>query len=78
MSTPLLTTLILSAVSGVLQALGWFVRPLRRLMAALLLVWIAAALPILFFLNVPAQDVLLFCILSAALGLIFSFGGRPT
>ncbi len=76
MSKELVTTLILSGVSGVLQGLGYLIRPLRRTVGALLLVWLAAALPILFFLNIPSQDVLLFCLLSAVFGLIFSFGGR--
>lgn len=78
MSSELATTLILAAVSGVLQGLGYLIRPLRKPAGVLLLVWIAAALPILFFLNIPAQNVLLFCLLSAVFGLIFSFGGRRT
>lgn len=78
MSTALTTTLLLAAVSGALQALGVFVRPLRRVCGVLLLVWLAAALPILFFQNIPAENVLLFYLLSAALGLICSFGGKPT
>ena len=74
--SPLITTLILSCVSGVLLALGYFVRPLRRAAEVLILLWMAAALPILFFANIPSQDVLLFYLLSAVLGLIFSFGGK--
>ena len=74
--SPLLTTLILSAVSGALLALGCFVRPLRRAAGVLLLVWMAAALPILFFLNIPSRETLLFYLLSAVFGLIFSFGGK--
>lgn len=74
--SPLLTTLILSAVSGALLALGFFVRPLRRAAGVLLLVWMASALPILFFLNIPARETLLFYLLSAVFGLIFSFGGK--
>ena len=78
MTSALTTTLLLSAVSGVLLAAGYFLRPLRKLAGILLLVWIAAALPILFFMNVPIRNVLLFCLLSAVLGLIFSFGGKRT
>ena len=77
MSTALTTTLILSAVSGVLLGLGSFVRPLTRVCGILCLVWLAAALPIMFFMNLSAQYVLLFYLLSAVLGLIFSFGGKP-
>ena len=66
----------MTGVSGVLLALGYFVRPLRKAAGVLLLAWMAAALPILFFSNVPAQNVLLFYLLSAVLGLIFSFGGK--
>ena len=75
MST-LSTTLILSAVSGLLLGLGCL-RPLRRVCGVLLLGWLAAALPILYFLNVPADQVLLFYILSAILGLLFNMGGKP-
>ena len=78
MSTALTTTLIMAAVSGVLQLAGVFVRPLRQVFGVLILIWLAAALPILFFRNVPANDVLLFYILSALFGLICSFGGKPT
>ncbi len=77
MSTALSTTILLAAVSGVLQALGVFVRPLRRVCGVLTLLWLAAALPVLFFRNIPAQNVLLFYILSAVFGLICHYGGRP-
>ena len=77
MSTALTTTLILAAVSGALQALGVFVRPLRRVCGLLTLLWLATALPVLFFRNIPAQNVLLFYVLSAVLGLICHYGGRP-
>ena len=73
---PLTLTLIMTGVSGVLLALGYLVRPLRKAAGVLLLAWMAAALPILFFSNVPAQNVLLFYLLSGVLGLIFSFGGK--
>ena len=77
MTATLTTTLILAAVSGVLQALGIFVRPLARIASILLLVWLAAALPLMFFLNVASQYVLLFYLLSAVLGLILQLGGKP-
>lgn len=77
MSHSLLLTLLLSAVSGVLTALGCFVRPLGRLCAVLCLVWLAAALPVMFFLKLAFEYVLLFYLISSALGLIFLLGGRP-
>lgn len=77
MSSSLLTTLLLAAVSGVLTGLGCFVRPLGRICAVLCFVWLAAALPIMFFLSLAAEYVLIFYLISSALGLIFLFGGRP-
>ena len=74
--SPLLTTIVLAAVSGVLQALGIFVTPLRKTAGILLLLWLAAALPLQFFLNLPSMNVLLFYLLSAVLGLILHRGGR--
>jgi hypothetical protein len=76
MSIELTTILIMAGVSAVLQAMGYFVPSLRKAAGVLLLVWMAAALPILFFRNIPAEGVLLFYILSALCGLIFSFGGK--
>ncbi len=75
--SPLVFTLILSCVSGALQALGVFCRPLRRAAGVLTLLWLAAALPILFFRDIPGQRVLLFYLLSAVFGLICQFGGKP-
>lgn len=76
MSTELTTILIMAGVSAVLQALGYFLPRLRKAAGILLLVWMAAALPVLYFRGVPADGVLLFYILSALFGLIFSFGGK--
>ena len=77
MSIALTNTLILSAVSVVLFGLGRFVRPLTRVCGVLGLVWLAAALPLMLFLDVDARNVLLFYLISAAAGLIVHFGGRP-
>lgn len=71
-------TLILSAVSAVLMALGCFVRPLGRICGVLCFVWLAAALPLMYFLNVGWAYVLLFYLISAAVSLIFQYGGKPT
>ena len=75
MST-LTTTLLLAAVSVVLLGAGCLIRPLSRICGILLLVWLAAALPLLFFLNIPAQQVLLFYLISAAAGILFNIGGK--
>ena len=77
MSHSFLLTLLLAAVSGVLTALGCFVRPLGQVCAVLCLVWLALALPVMFFLNLASEYVLLFYLISSALGLIFLLGGRP-
>ena len=73
MST-LATTLIMSAVSGLLLGLGC-IRPLQKICGALCFLWLIAALPILYFSNVPSLQVLLFYLLSALVGLIVNFGG---
>lgn len=75
--SPFWITLILSAVSALLLALGRFVRPLGRVCGVLSLVWIAAALPVLYFLNIGWEYVLLFYLVSGTLGLIFLYGGKP-
>ena len=74
--SPILITLILSAVSGLLMALSRYVRFLGRVCGVLSLLWLAAALPALFFLNVAWEYVLLFYLLSGTMGLIFLFGGK--
>lgn len=78
MASELITTLILAGISAVLQALGYFVPFLRKAAGVLLLVWMAAALPVLYFRGLSAESVLLFYILSALFGLVFSFGGKKT
>ncbi len=74
MST-LTITLIMSAVSGLLLGLGC-IRPLRTVCGVLCYVWLIAALPILYFANVPSMQVLLFYLLSALIGLAVNFGGK--
>lgn len=77
MSSALSSTLMLSAVSVLLFGLGRFIRPLTRFCGAACLVWLAAALPVMFFMNIDARHVLLFYLISAAAGLISHFGGKP-
>ncbi len=69
--------LILTAVSAVILALGRFIRPLTRLCGVIGLVWLAAVLPLMLVLDVDSQHVLLFYLLSSAIGLIIHFGGKP-
>ncbi len=75
--SPFLTTLILCAVSGLLMALARYVRRLGRVCGVLCLLWLAAALPVFFFLNIGWEYVLLFYLTSGTLGLIFLYGGKP-
>ena len=77
MSSARVTTFSLAAVAAVILGLGRFVRPLGRICGVVGLVWLAAALPVMFFLNLDSQHVLLFYLLSAAVGLVFHMGGRP-
>ncbi len=69
--------IILCAVSAALMALGCFVRPLGRVCGVLTFLWLIAALPIMFFLNVSWDYVFLFYLISSAFALIFHYGGRP-
>ncbi len=73
----LVKTFLLAAVSGLLFGLGCLVRPLRRVGSVLCLLWLGAALPVMFFLGLSNEYVLLFYILSAVLGLLFLYGGKP-
>ena len=77
MSSTLVIVLIMSAVSALLTGLGSLVRCLTRVCGVLLLLWLAAALPLMFFLDVSSELVLLFYLISAVCGLIFTIGGRP-
>ena len=74
--SPLLITLILCAVSGLLLALSRYVRPMGRVCGVLSLLWLAAAHPVMFFLNIGWEYVLLFYLISGTLGLIFLYGGK--
>ena len=75
--SPFYMTLLLSSVSGLLIALGRFVKPLGRVCGVLCVLWLAAALPVFFFLNISWEYVMLFFLLSSAFGLIFLYGGKP-
>lgn len=76
MST-LSVTLIMSACSCLLLGLS-LIRPLRTVCGVLCYLWLIAALPILFFSNIPSMQVLLFYLLSALAGLIVNIGGKHT
>jgi hypothetical protein len=73
----ILYTLVFSAVSAVLMALGCFVKPLGRVCGVLGLLWLAAVLPLMFFLDVGWQYVTLFYLISAAVCLLINYGGKP-
>ena len=73
---PICTVLILCAVSALLLAGGRFLPQLEKLCAALTVVWLAAAIPIMFFTEVDMRHMLLFCLLTAAVGLILQVGGK--
>ena len=73
---PIYTVLILCAVSALLLAGGCFLPRLAKPCAVLTVVWLAAAMPIMFFSEVDMEHMLLFYLISAALGLIFLFGGK--
>ncbi len=71
--------LILCGVSVVLLAMASFPRVLARLWAAVCLLWLGAALPVMFFLAYSLDYVLLFYLISGAVGLLFLIaGGRRT
>lgn len=70
--------LVLCGVSVVLLALSSFVRPLARAGSVLTLLWLGAALPVLFFLNYAWPYVVLFYLVSATAGMLFLFGGKQT
>ena len=74
--SPILITLILSAVSCLLITLCRFVRFLGQVCGVLSLIWLAAAIPVLFFLNIAWEYVLLFYLISATFGLILIYGGK--
>ena len=73
---PIYTVLILCAVSALLLAGGCFIPRLSKVCAALTVLWLAAAMPIMFFTEVDMRHMLLFYLVSGALGLIFLFGGK--
>lgn len=74
--SPVVTFLILCGVSVVLlAAVSYLPRPWALVGDALLLVWLAAALPILYFTMLGEKYVLLFYLVSGAFGLIFRLGG---
>lgn len=70
------TFLILCAVSALLLAGGIFLpRPWANVCAVLMLLWLAAALPILYFSMLDESYVLLFYLISGAIGLLLQWGG---
>lgn len=75
--SPVLTFLILCAVSAALLAGATFLPPLfAKICAVLMLLWLAAALPLLYFSMLGEQYVLLFYLVSGAIGLLLRLGGE--
>ncbi len=75
--SPVATFLILCGVSAALLAAASFLpRPWALAGAVLLLVWLAAALPVMYFCMLGEKYVLLFYLISGACGLLFRLGGE--
>lgn len=74
--SPVLTFLILCAVSAALMSGATFLpRPWATVCAVAMLLWLAAALPLLYFTMLGEQYVLLFYLVSGAVGLLLWLGG---
>lgn len=74
--SPVVTFLILCGVSVVLLAAASYLpRPWALVGSILLLIWLAAALPVMYFTMLSEKYVLLFYLVSGAFGLIFRLGG---
>lgn len=74
--SPYLILLILCAVSALLLALICFSPRAGRIGTGLCLAWLAAALPVMYFLDIERKGILLFYLVSAAIGLVFMTGGK--
>lgn len=74
-----LTFLILCAVSALLLAGTQFLpRPWAGVCTVLTLVWLAASLPVMYFTMLGDKYVLLFYLVSGAVGLLLRLGGDRT
>ncbi len=75
--SPVLTFLILCAVSALLLAGASFLpRTAAKICSVVLLIWLAASLPLLYFTMLDEKYVLLFYLVSGAFGLLFRLGGE--
>lgn len=74
--SPYLTLLILCAVSGGLLALSYFSPWGSKLGSWLLLVWLLLSLPVMYFTGLDRELILLFYMISGAIGLIIQAGGE--
>ncbi|MCD7770000.1 MAG: hypothetical protein LUH36_07805 [Oscillospiraceae bacterium] len=68
--------LVLCGISAALMALAVFARPIAKPCTVLCLLWMGAALPVMFFMTYAWRYVLLFYLISSAFSLLFLFGGR--
>ena len=73
--SPYLILIILCAVSGGLLALSYYSRWWSNLGSYILLFWLAASLPIMYFTALDRKLILLFYMISAAIGLAIQAGG---
>ena len=67
---------LLCAPSVILLGLGTWVKTYNRIWRAACLIWLAAALPVMFFMGLEEEELLLFYLVSAAAGLLFRTGGE--
>ncbi len=74
--SPYLTLALLCAVSAALLALSYFSRWWSNLGSYLLLIWMALSLPIMYFADLDRELILLFYMISAAVGLGIQAGGE--
>lgn len=74
--SPYILLLILCAVSAALLAQCFFSRWWSNLGTYICLVWLAAALPIMYFADMSRNHILLFYLVSGAVGLAYHLGGE--
>lgn len=74
--SPYLTLLILFAVSALLLALCFFCPRWSKTGTYICLGWLAMALPLMYFIGLTREEILLFYLLSGAAGLVYMTGGE--
>ncbi len=74
--SPYILLIILCGISAALLAQCYFSRWWSNLGTYVCLVWLAAALPIMYFSDMDRELILLFYLISGAIGLIYQAGGK--